>query len=96
MITSFGDAFTEDIFNGVRSARARRFPADVLARAMRMLDRLQYATVLSDLAVPPGNRLESLQGNLAGFHSVRINGQWRVIFRWTDAGPADVRITDYH
>lgn len=64
--------------------------------ALRKLDMLDYAERLSDLASPPGNRLEALRGNLAGFHSVRINGQWRVVFRWTDQGPTDVDIRDYH
>ena len=57
---------------------------------------LDYAERLSDLASPPGNRLEALKGNSAGFHSIRINEQWRVVFRWTEAGPCDVDIADYH
>ncbi len=57
---------------------------------------LDYAETLSDLASPPGNRLEALKGNLAGFHSVRINDQWRLVFRWTAAGPGEVDIRDYH
>lgn len=57
---------------------------------------LDYADRLSDLASPPGNRLEALEGDLEGFHSIRINNRWRVIFRWTNLGPADVDIRDYH
>lgn len=57
---------------------------------------LDYATHLSDLASPPGNRLERLEGGLAGFHSIRVNNQWRVVFHWTEAGPEDVDIRDYH
>ena len=57
---------------------------------------LCYAQVLLDLAAPPGNRLEELKGDLAGFHSIRINDQWRIVFHWTDSGPADVDILDYH
>lgn len=64
--------------------------------ALRKLTMLNGATVLLDLASPPGNRLETLRGDLAGFHSVRVNDQWRIVFRWTDQGPADVRIADYH
>jgi proteic killer suppression protein len=64
--------------------------------AARKLDMLDYAAVLTDLASPPGNRLEALKGNLRGFHSIRINDQWRIVFRWTDAGPAEVDIRDYH
>jgi len=62
----------------------------------RKLDMVDYAAALEDLRSPPANRLEPLHGNLEGFHSIRINDQWRVIFRWTDAGPADVDIVDYH
>ena len=57
---------------------------------------IHYAARLDDLKAPPGNRLESLSGDLKGFHSIRINEQWRIVFRWTDAGPYEVRITDYH
>ena len=62
----------------------------------RKLDMVDYAAALEDLKAPPGNRLEPLKGDLAGFHSIRINDQWRVVFRWTDAGPVDVDINDYH
>jgi len=64
--------------------------------ARRKLDMVDYAAVLMDLASPPGNRLEALKGSLSGFHSIRINDQWRVVFRWTASGPADVDIRDYH
>jgi proteic killer suppression protein len=57
---------------------------------------VHYATRLDDLRAPPGNRLESLSGDLQGFYSIRINDQWRIVFRWTDAGPWNVRITNYH
>jgi len=64
--------------------------------AMRKLDMLDYAAALRDLASPPGNRLEALKGKRDGFHSVRINDQWRVAFRWTASGPAEVDIRDHH
>jgi proteic killer suppression protein len=64
--------------------------------AKRKLDMLDYASVLSDLASPPGNRLEALRGDLKGLYSLRINDQWRIIFRWTVDGPAKVDICDYH
>lgn len=64
--------------------------------ALRKLRMLHAAHVLQDLKVPPGNRLEALQGNLSGQHSIRINDQWRVCFVWTPQGPADVEIVDYH
>ena len=57
---------------------------------------LDYAHDLKDLRSPPGNKLEALKGNLVGYHSIRINDQWRVVFRWTDNGPTDVDILDYH
>jgi proteic killer suppression protein len=57
---------------------------------------LDYAGAPGDLASPPGNRLEALRGDLAGLHSIRVNDQWRVVFRWRQAGPADVDIRDYH
>ena len=64
--------------------------------AARKLDMLDYAQALRDLAAPPGNRLEALKGDVAGFHSIRVNDPWRIIFRWTGSGPADVDIRDYH
>ena len=70
--------------------------SNVAKVSLRKLDMLDYAEALSDLASPPGNRLEALKGDLAGFHSVRINDQWRLVFRWTAAGPGDVDIRDYH
>lgn len=62
----------------------------------RKLDMLDYATELRDLGSPRGNRLEPLKGRWRGFHSIRVNDQWRVIFRWSDLGPEDVDIVDYH
>jgi len=92
MIQSFDDHDTEDLF---RTERSRRYSA--FARvALRKLIQMNQAVALSDLAVPPGNRLEALQGPLAGFHSIRVNDQWRIVFRWTDTGPEEVAIVDYH
>lgn len=96
MIVSFGDAATEAVFHGERSGRARRFPRDVIATTQRKLDMLNAATELRDLLAPPGNRLEALRGNLRGLHSIRVNDQWRLVFRWTERGPAEIRLTDYH
>lgn len=70
--------------------------ARVARIAFRKLDMLDYANALSDLRSPPGSRLEQLKGRLAGRHSIRINDQWRIVFRWTAAGPTDVDILDYH
>lgn len=94
-IQSFADPAAENFFvKGILLRRARwTAVAQVVARK---LDMLHYAGALLDLAAPPGNRLEPLKGNLKGFHSIRINDQWRVIFRWTHSGPVDVDICDYH
>lgn len=70
--------------------------AGVAGVAARKLDMLDYADQLSDLASPPGNRLEALKGDLAGYHGLRINDRWRVVFRWEDSGPINVDIVDYH
>ena len=70
--------------------------AKVARVAARKLDMLDYAAVLNDLASPPGNRLEALKGKLAGFHSIRINDQWRVCFEWRDGNAYEVEIADYH
>ena len=92
MIQSFAEADAEELF---RDEKNRRFAA-VARVALRKLMQMNRADRLSDLAVPPGNRLEQLRGDLAGFHSIRVNDQWRIVFRWTDAGPAEVAIVDYH
>ncbi len=96
MIVSFGDAATEDIFNGEPSARTRRFAPEVLKAAVRRLDMLNTAHSLEDLKVPPGNRLEALKGALFGSHSIRVNDQWRLVFRWEDGFVQGVRLIDYH
>ena len=72
------------------------FPADLVRLTRAMLSALDAAHVLEDLRFPPGNHLEALSGDRAGQHSVRINGQWRICFVWTDQGPAEVEIVDYH
>lgn len=97
MIVSFAAAATEDLFNGVDSRRARQLlPQELWRNGRRELDMLNAATRLEDLRFPPGNRLEQLKGDRKGQHSVRINEQYRVCFRWTDNGPDDVEVVDYH
>ena len=96
MIRSFADRATEDLFHGRNSARARRFPAQLQRTILRKLDVLNAARRLEDLLSPPGNRLEALRGDLAGRHSIRVNSQWRIVFRWTDGGADDVEVCDYH
>jgi proteic killer suppression protein len=92
MIQSFADTDTEELFHEEKN---RRFSA--IARvALRKLFQLNRAGRLTDMGVPPGNRLEALKGDLAGYHSIRINDQWRITFRWTEAGPSEVAIVDYH
>jgi proteic killer suppression protein len=93
MIQSFADEETALIWSGRRS---RRLPFDMQATALRKLRLLKQARALSDLRVPPGNRLEGLKGERAGQYSIRINDQWRICFMWREGGPADVQIVDYH
>ena len=93
MIVSFRDAEAARIWNGERS---RKLPPDIQAKALVKLRLLSAATRLDDLRIPPGNRLEALRGDRANQHSIRINQQWRICFRWTEGGAADVEIVDYH
>ena len=92
MIKSFKCSDTESLFNG---GRVRRF-VNIESVAMRKLAMLNRAARLDDLRVPPGNRLGALKGKRVGRHSIRINDQFRMCFRWTRVGPEDVEIVDYH
>jgi proteic killer suppression protein len=92
MIVSFRDSDTAELARGVRVKRFSAFESV----ARRKLRQLEIAGRLEDLRIPPGNRLEALKGDRAGQHSVRINDQFRVCFRWTAAGAEDVEIADYH
>jgi toxin HigB-1 len=97
MIVSFGSEGTEDIFNGVNSKSARKTCPEALWNvARRKLDQLDWVTVLSDLRIPPGNRLEVLSGDRKRQHSIRINEQYRICFVWSEGGPGQVEIVDYH
>ena len=93
MIRSFADGETARLFE---TGKSRRLPSDILKRAVMRLGQLQAATRLEDLRLPPSNQLEALKGDRAGQHSVRINSQWRVCFRFRDGDAFDVEITDYH
>jgi proteic killer suppression protein len=96
---SFEDQETEDIYNGVSSKKARRRLSNTLwEKAQAKLDMLNRAYRLQDLKVPPHNRLEKLEGNLVGKYSIRINDQYRIVFRWEQdkTGASDVKIIDYH
>ncbi len=93
MILSFACAETERLFRG---ELARRFPPAIQRSARRKLLALHAATELQQMAVPPGNRLEPLKGNRKGQHSIRVNDQWRICFRWQGGNAYDVEIVDYH
>ena len=94
MIRSFKGKFAEAILLGREVPRGFSFARAKVAR--RKIVQVNNASALGDLLIPPGNRLEALRGNLTGKHSIRINDQWRIVFRWTKTGPEDVEIMDYH
>ena len=96
MIASFGDKATEALFHGGPRREYRHLPPDIIPAALRKLDMINAASILDDLRSPPGNRLHPLDRDLAGFHGIRINDQWRVIFRWEGSDASDVQVTDYH
>ena len=97
MIVALRGQGTRDIFNGVNSRAARKTcPESLWKVAARKLDLLDSATTLDELRVPPGNRLEALSGDRKGNHSIRINEQYRICFQWTEKGPDQVEIVDYH
>jgi proteic killer suppression protein len=95
MIVSFGDRATEDLYHDRPTSRARRFPRDIVDLALVKMDLLNAAAAVLDLRSPPGNRLESLRGDLKGHHSIRVNEQWRLVFRWDGNNAYDVRLMDY-
>jgi len=92
MIHSFNDSDTKELFTKEKN---RRFSA-ISRVALRKLIQLNQAGALQDMAVPPGNRLETLKGDLTGYYSIRINAQWRILFQWTKRGAENVAIVDYH
>ena len=97
MIQSFKNAGTEDIFNGENTKAARKIcPSLIWKVAARKLDQLDSVTVLSELRIPPSNKLEALSGHRKGQYSIRINDQYRICFVWIETGPDQVEIVDYH
>jgi toxin HigB-1 len=97
MIQSFRNQVSEDLFNGRNTKAARKGCPEFLWNVLsRKLDQLDSAESLQDLRVPPGNRLEPLSGTREGQYSIRVNEQYRVCFRWTEAGPSEVEVIDYH
>lgn len=96
MIVSFADATTADIYHGSDTKAARKLPREIWTRVQRKLDLLNACTSIEDLRTPPANRLERLKGDLTGFYSIRVNDQYRVVFRFLAGHGHDVRCTDYH
>lgn len=96
MIRSLADDTTSDIWNGVNSKAARQIPKALWPVVQRKLDQIDSVTKLDDLRVPPGNRLHALVDDLAGYHAIRVNDQYRIVFRFEGQDAHDVRCTDYH
>ena len=93
MIRTFADRHTEQLY---RTGRSRRFPPEIASRAARKLDQVNAAARIEDLRVPPGNRLHELHADRAGQHSISINDQWRICFRFEDGDAYEVEVCDYH
>lgn len=93
MIVSFGAKETEKIWNG---KRIKKLPIDIQQTGRRKLRMLNNSVDVADLRIPPSNRLEKLEGNLKDFYSIRINKQWRIIFKWNNGNASEVEIIDYH
>jgi len=93
MIISFGNKDTESIWKG---NRIKNMPEDIQSIGRRKLRMLNNSQTINDLRIPPSNRLEKLVGNLDGFYSIRINNQWRIIFKWIEGQSEEVKIIDYH
>jgi proteic killer suppression protein len=93
MILTFGNKDSESIYNGIT---VRNIPLEIQNVGRRKLRMLNNSQTITDLRIPPSNRLEKLSGNLDGFYSIRINDQWRIVFKWIDGQSENVRIVDYH
>ena len=93
MIQTFADRRTKDLYE---TGKAKRFPADVAKRTARKLEYVDLAVTLEDLRTPPGNRLHALEGDRKGQHSISINDQWRICFRFENGDAYDVEVCDYH
>ena len=93
MILTFGDKDTESIWNGIR---VKNLPTEIQTVGRRKLRMLNNSQTISDLRIPPSNRLEKLSGKLDGFYSIRINDQWRIMFKWIEGQSEEVKIVDYH
>jgi len=96
MVETFGNRLAEDLFADRVSKSVRHFPPELRRTARQKLLYLHEAAELKDLQAPPGNRLEALKGTWKGFFSIRINEQWRIVFRWKNGLAYDVQVIDYH
>jgi proteic killer suppression protein len=96
VIAGFGNRLAEDLWDDRSSRAVRRFPPELRRAARRKLLYLNDAEQLKDLRAPPGNRLEALKADRIGYYSIRINIQWRIIFRWESGHASDVQVVDYH
>ncbi len=96
MIRNISSKTAQDIYDGENSRHARKVPGELHAKARRLLDQLNVVVTVETLRSPPGNRLEKVHGDLEGFWSLRINDQWRIVFKWQDGDALDVDIIDYH
>ena len=96
MIRAFADDTTRDVWNGVNSKAARRIPRVLWPIVRRKLDQIDTVTKVDDLRVPPGNRLHALADDLVGYHAIRVNDQYRIVFRFDGQDAVDVRCTNYH
>ncbi len=96
VIASFADKVTQDLYDGTNSKEARIIPKQLWPIVARKLDMIGAAHMLFDLSSPPGNRLEALKGKEKGLHSIRVNDQFRIVFRWAEGNVYDVQVTDYH
>jgi proteic killer suppression protein len=96
MLKNLADKMTRDIYDGINSRQARKIPRELHGKARRLLDQINATPTLDMLRLPPSNRLEKLKGDRAGFWSLRINDQWRIVFRWQGQDALDVQVIDYH
>jgi len=96
MINNLINGTTKDIYHGINSRHARQIPKELHGKICRLLDQLGAVTQVEVLRIPPGNHLEKLSGDLAGYWSLRINIKWRIIFKWERGNAYDVEIVDYH
>ena len=96
MLKNLADKTTQDTYDGINSRQARKLPRELHDKVRRLLDQINATPKLEMLRIPPSNRLEKLKGDRAGFWSLRINDQWRIVFRWQGQDALDVQVIDYH